>query len=114
MTATAPFRWCTLYVDTPDPAVITAEVARLLGPGSELDVFSPPGFTVEVRRNPDHTGGPDVLDWPTVIEIDALAQVPDTEVVAFVTRLIDHLHAAAQRVAAESDFIDHLPPPDHR
>jgi len=114
MTATPPYRWCTLYVDADDQAVITAELERLLGPASDLDVFTPPGFRVEVRRNPDHTAGPHFLDWPTVVEIDALARVPDTEVVAFVSRVIGHLHRAAQRVAAESDFVDHLPPPDHR
>ena len=114
MTATAQYRWCTLYVDVQDPSVVTAELARLLGPASDLDVFTPPGFTVEVRRNPDHTAGPHFLDWPTVVEIDALTRVPDAEVVAFVTRVIDHLHLAAQRVAAESDFVEHLPPPDHR
>ena len=40
--------------------------------------------------------------------------VPDAAVVTFVTTLIDCLHAAGLRVAADCDFTASLPPPDHR
>lgn len=110
MTATPPYRWCTLYVDAPDPATVVADTARLLGvAASDLDVFTVPGFTVEVRRNPDRTESGQVLDWRTMIEIDAGPQVPDLEVVAFVSRLMAHLRAAGHRVAADCDFALHLP-----
>lgn len=108
MTATPRYRWCTLHVDAPDPAPVAAEVAALLGPGSELDVFTVPGFTVDVRRNPDRTGGPHPLDRPTQVEVDADPHVPDAEVVAFTGRLIEHLRAH-HRVTPESDFSSELP-----
>lgn len=112
MTATPPYRWCTLYVDVPDPAAVTAAVGRLLGPGSDLDVFTTPGFTVEVHANPDRTGGPHHLDWPVLIEVDAAGPVPDRDVVTFTAALIDHLHRTGLRVAPECDFTAQLPPPD--
>ena len=55
---TAAYRWCVLYVDVPDPAALVPLVAELLGPGDHLDVFRVPGFTVDVRRNPDRTRSP--------------------------------------------------------
>lgn len=108
--ATPPYRWATLYVDAPDPAAVVADTARLLGVApSELDVFTVPGFTVDVRRNPDRTESGQVLDWRTMIEIDAAPEVPDVDVVAFVARLMTHLRTAGRRVAADSDFAAHLP-----
>lgn len=110
MTATPPYRWCSLYVDAPDPATVVADTARLLGvAASDLDVFTVPGFTVDVRRNPDRTESGQVLDWRTMVEIDAAPHVPDREVVAFVGRLMTHLRAAGHRVAADCDFALHLP-----
>ena len=111
---TPAFRWCTLHVDVADPGTVVTELADLLGAPDDLDVFHPPGFTAEVRANPDRTRGPHHLDWPTVVEVDATGPVPDPEVVAFVTRVIDHLHTAGLRVAAECDHPDQLPPPDTR
>jgi hypothetical protein len=110
----AAYRWCVLYVDTPDPATVVPVLADLLGPADHLDVFRVRGFTVDVRRNPDHTRGPHHLDWPSTVDIDAAGDVPDATVVAFVTTLIDHLHAAGLRVAADCDFPHSLLPPDHR
>ena len=108
--ATPPYRWATLYVDAPDPAAVVADTARLLSVApSDLDVFTVPGFTVDVRRNPDRTESGQVLDWRTMIEIDAGPDVPDLDVVAFVTRLMTHLRTAGHRVAADSDFTPHLP-----
>ena len=46
--------------------------------------------------------------------IAATGDVPDDTVVAFVTALIDHLHAAGLRVTADCDFTTALPPPDTR
>jgi hypothetical protein len=112
--ATPPYRWCTLYVDLTDPALVAAALTRLLGPGSDLDVFRVPGFTVEVHANPDRTAGPHFLDWPVLIEIDAAGTIGDQAMVAFVTGLVDHLHLSGLRVAAESAFAVHLPPPDTR
>jgi hypothetical protein len=109
---TAAHRWCTLYVDTPDPATVARVVARILGPGDHLDVFRVPGFTVEVRRNPDRTRGPHHLDWPSTVDIDATGDFADAAIVSFVTGLIDHVHAAGLRVAADCDFTTALPPPD--
>jgi hypothetical protein len=109
---TAAYRWCTLYVDTPDPSTVAEALAGLLGPGDHLSVFRVPGFTVDVRRNPDRTRGPHFLDWPSTVDIDASGDAADTEVVAFVTRLVDHLHAAGLRVAPDCDFTPDLPPPD--
>lgn len=111
---TAPYRWCVLYADTADPPAVVSMLATLLGPADALDVFRVPGCTVEVRRNPDRTGGDHHLDWPTMIEIDADAGVADRTVVTVVTGLIDHLHHAGLRVAAECDFPTALPPPDTR
>ena len=103
--ATPPYRWATLYVDAPDPAVVVAETTGLLGVApSDLDVFTVPGFTVDVRRNPDRTESGQVLDWRTMIEIDAAPGVADVDVVAFVARLMSHLRAAGHRVASDSDF----------
>lgn len=112
--ATPPYRWCTLYVDLTDPALVAASLTRLLGPGSDLDVFAVPGFTVEVHANPDRTGGAHFLDWPVLVEIDATGATEDRAVVAFVTGLVDHLHLSGLRVAAEAAFAVHLPPPDTR
>ena len=67
-----------------------------------------PGFTVEVGRNPDRTESGQVLDWRTVVEIEAAADVPDPDVVAFVAGLMTHLRAAGHRVAADRDFPDPL------
>jgi hypothetical protein len=107
--ATPPYRWCTLYVDAPDPAAVAADVHRLLGVlPSGFDEFAVPGFTVEVGRNPDRTDSGQVLDWRTVVEIDAGPEVPDREVVGFVTRLLAHLRAAGHRVAADCDFASEL------
>jgi len=100
-------RWCTLYVDAPDRAVVAA-TRMLLGPGSDLDVFAAPGFSVEVGRNPDRTGGGHVLDRPTVVEVDAAAEVGEAEAVAFAARLVAHLRAAGHPVAAEGDLADRL------
>lgn len=111
---TAAYRWCVLYVDTPDPATLVPVVADLLGPADHLDVFRVPGFTVDVRRNPDRTRGPHHLDWPSTVDIDATGDVPDDTVVAFVTTLIDHLHAGGLRVGADCDFTTALAPPDTR
>jgi hypothetical protein len=111
---TAAYRWCVLYVDTPDWSAIVPVLADLLGPADHLDVFRVPGFTVDVRRNPDRTRGPHHLDWPSTVDIDAAGDVPDATVVTFVTTLIDRLHAADLRVAADCDFAPSLPPPDHR
>ena len=66
---TAAYRWCVLYVDNPDPATLVPVVADLLGPADYLDVFRVPGFTVDVRRNPDRTRGPHHLDWPSTVDI---------------------------------------------
>jgi hypothetical protein len=107
-------RWCVLYVDTPDLAAVLDLVTGLLGPADDLDVVRVPGFTVDVRRNPDRTGGPHYLDWPSTVDIDAAADVPEPAVIDFVTTLVDHLHQAGLRVGAESPFRDHLPPPDPR
>ena len=107
--ATPPYRWATLYVDEPDPAVVVAETARLLGVRpSGLDIFTVPGFTVDVRRNPDRTESGQVLDWRTMIEVDAALDVPDVAVVAFVARLMSHLREAGHRVAADCDFANEL------
>jgi hypothetical protein len=111
---TAPYRWCTLYADTPDQATVVALLTTLLGPADALGVVRLPGFTVDVRRNPDRTGGDHHLDWPTAIEIDADDGVPDPTVVTLVTSIIDRLHAAALRVAPDCQFTPDLPPPDHR
>lgn len=111
---TAPYRWCVLYADTADPAAVVAMLATLLGPADALDVFRVPGGTVEVRRNPDRTGGDHYLDWPTMIEIDVDAGVADRTVVTFVTALITHLHAGHLRIAPDCDFATALPPPDTR
>jgi hypothetical protein len=48
------------------------------------------------------------------VDIDATGEVPDDTVVSFVTTVIDHLHAAGHRVAADCDFTTALPPPDTR
>lgn len=112
--ATPSSRWCTLYVDLTDPALVAASLTRLLGPGSDLDVFAAPGFTVEVHANPDRTGGAHFLDWPVLVEIDATDATADRAVAAFVTGVVDHLHLSGLRVAAESAFAAHLPPPDTR
>lgn len=112
--ATPPYRWCSLYVDTPDGAGVAAELGRLLGAASPLDVFTVPGFTVDVRRNPDKTDGEHFLDWRTMVEIDAEAHVPDRDVVGFVTQLMTHLRSGGHRVGAECDFADRLPEPDTR
>jgi hypothetical protein len=112
--ATPPYRWCTLYVDVPDPAPVVAVATAAMGPGSELDVFRVPGFTVEVHRNPDRTGGDHYLDWPVLVEVDAAGGIPDDRVVGFVAELVRSLRAAGLRVAAESDFTRELPPPDVR
>lgn len=111
---TPPYRWCTLYLDVSDPGLVVAAVGKLLGPGSELDVFPAGGFTVEVHANPDRTGGPHYLDWPVVVEVDAAGTAPDAEMVAFATGLIDHLRRAGLRVAPECDFAAELPAPDVR
>ena len=103
MIAATPGRWCTLYVDTPDEPVVVAAVTGLLGAGTELDVFTVPGFTVQVHPNPDRTGGPHPLDWPTLVEIDADADVPAADVAAFVARMRAHLDTAGLRTEAESD-----------
>jgi hypothetical protein len=107
--ATPPYRWCTLYVDAPDPSTVVADVRRLLGVDpSDLDRFGVPGFTVEVGRNPDRTESGQVLDWRTVVEVDAGPAVPDREVVAFVSGLMAHLRAAGHRVGADCDFAAEL------
>ena len=106
---TAAHRWCTLYVDTPDPATVARVVARILGPGDHLDVFRVPGFTVEVRRNPDRTRGPHHLDWPSTVDIDAGPDVPDETVASFVTALVEHLRTAGLRTTPDPT----LPPPDN-
>ena len=111
---TAPYRWCTLHADTPDVAAVATMLAALLGPADALGMVRIPGFTVDVRRNPDRTGGDHPLDWPTVIEIDADDGVPDPAVVTLVTSIIDRLHAAGLRVAPECEFPTALPPPDSR
>jgi hypothetical protein len=108
-------RWCVLYVDTPDLAAVLDLVTGLLGPADDLDVVRVPGFTVDVRRNPDRTGGRHYLDWPSTVDIDAAADVPDSAVVNLVTTLIDRLHDAGLRVGTESTVPHHhLRPPDHR
>jgi hypothetical protein len=111
---TAPYRWCVVYADTPDPAAVVAVLSPFLGPAGALDVFRIPGFTIDVRRNPDHTGGDHYLDWPTVIEIDADDDVPDQSMITFVTGIIDRLHDAGLHAATESEFPADLPPPDTR
>lgn len=111
---TAPYRWCVLHADTGDPSAVVAILSTLLGPADALDVFRVPGCTVDVRRNPDRTGGDHYLDWPTMIEIDADDGVADDTVVGFVTGIIDHLHRAGLRVAPECEFTPALPPPDTR
>jgi hypothetical protein len=111
---TAPYRWCTLYADTPDQPAVVAMLTALLGPADALGIVRIPGFTVDVRRNPDRTGGDHHLDWPTAIEIDAYDGVPDRTVVTLVTSVIDRLHAAGLRVAPDCEFPTALPPPDHR
>ena len=111
---TPPYRWCVLFLDTDDQAAVVAAVGRLLGAGSKLDVFRVPGFTVDVRPNPDETRGRHFLDWPVLVEVDAGDDVPDRDMVAFVTRLVGHLHASGLRVGAECDFADELPPADRR
>ena len=111
---TPPYRWCTLYVDVSDAGLVVAAVGRLLGPGPEPDVFPAGDFTVEVRTNPDRTGGPHYLDWPVMVEVDAAGSAPDAAMVAFATGLVDHLRRAGLRVAAECDFAAELPPPDTR
>lgn len=113
-TVTPPYRWCTLYVDVSDPSLVVAAVGQLLGPGSDLDVFAVPGFTVEVHTNPDRTGGPHHLDWPVLVEVDAAGAVPDRDMVTFTTGLVDHFRRAGLRVAPECDFADELPAPDAR
>lgn len=112
--ATPSFRWCSLYVDTPDPATVVAHAGRLLGTASDLDVFTLSGFTVDVRRNPDRTGGEHFLDWRTMVEVDADAAVPEHYVVEFVTLLVLHLRSGGLRVAADCDFADRLPAADTR
>jgi hypothetical protein len=107
-------RWCVLYVDTLDLAAVLDLVTGLLGPADDLDVVHVPGFTVDVRHNPDRTGGAHHLDWPSTVDIDAAAEVPDAAVAEFATTLIDRLRHAGLRVGTESTFPDHLPPPDHR
>ena len=107
-------RWCVLYVDTPDLAGVLDLVTAVLGPADDLDVVRVPGFTVDVRRNPDRTGGPHYLDWPSTVDIDAAAEVTDAAVVELVTTLIDRFHHAGLRVGTESTLADRLPPPDHR
>lgn len=115
MTAvTPPYRWCTLYVDVSDPGLVAAAVGRLLAPGPEPDAFTAEGFAVEVHDNPDRTGGPHYLDWPTLVEVDAAGAVPDGAMVAFATGLVDHLRRAGLRVAPECDFAAELPPADVR
>ena len=111
---TAPYRWCTLYADTSDQPAVVALLTTHLGPADALGVIRIPGFTIDVRRNPDRTGGDHHLDWPTAIEIDAYDNVPDDRVVAVVTDVIAHLHAAALRVAPDCPFTPDLPPPDTR
>jgi hypothetical protein len=112
--ATAPYRWCIVYVDTPDRSAVVAVLTPFLGPPDPLDVFRIPGFTIDVRSNPDRTGGDHYLDWPTTIEIDAAADVPDQSMITFVTGLVARLHDAALRVGTESEFPSYLPPPDTR
>ncbi len=111
---TPPYRWCTLYVDVSDASLVVTAVGRLLGPGSDLCVFPAPGFSVEVHGNPDRTGGPHYLDWPVLVEVDAAGAVPDQDMVAFATGLVDHLRRAGLRVAPECDFAAELPAPDVR
>ncbi|HEY6744132.1 MAG TPA: hypothetical protein VI357_00300 [Mycobacteriales bacterium] len=112
--ATARFRWCTLYADTPDQPAVVTTLAALLGPADALGVVRVQGFTVDVRRNPDRSGGDHHLDWSTAIEIDADDTVPDCSVITLVTSIIDRLHAAGLRVAPDCEFTPDLPPPDTR
>lgn len=112
--ATPPYRWCVLYADTADRSAVLALMSAFLGPPDHLDVIRIPGFTVDIRPNPDHTGGDHHLDWSTTLEIDADDEVADRSVTAFVTSVIDHLRAAGLRVGAECEFPSALPPPDTR
>jgi hypothetical protein len=111
---TAPYRWCVLYADTGDPSAVVAVLVPFLGPADALDVFRIPGYTVDVRRNPDRTGGDHYLDWPTMLEIDAADDVPDRSMITFVTGVIHRLHDAGLRVAPECEFTPDLPPADSR
>jgi hypothetical protein len=111
---TSAGRWCVVHVDTADRAAVVAVLAGLLGPAGARDVFRVPGFTVDVRPNPDRTGGDHYLDWPTTIEIDADDPGSDRPMIAFVTGVIDRLHTAGLRVGTESGFPADLPPPDPR
>jgi hypothetical protein len=112
--ATAPYRWCIVYADIPDPSAVVDVLSPLFGAADVHDVFRIPGFTVDVRRNPDRTGGDHYLDWPTTIEIDADNEVPDQSMITFVTRVIDRLHDAGLRVGTECEFPSDLPPADTR
>jgi hypothetical protein len=111
---TAPYRWCVLHADTDDPSAVVAVLVPFLGPADALDVFRIPGFTADVRRNPDRTGGDHYLDWPTMLEIDAADDVPDQTMITFVTGLIRRLQDASLRVAPECEFPSDLPRPDNR
>ena len=111
---TAAYRWCSLYVDTDDRATVVEHAGRLLGGAPVDDVFTLPGFTVDVRGNPDRTVSDHFLDWRTMVDITAGARIPDRDVVEFVTVLMLHLRAGGHRVAADCDFADRLPPPDTR
>jgi hypothetical protein len=91
-------RWCVLHLRTGDVPAVVAAVAQLLGPASDRDVFHPPGFRVQVDRNPDRTRGEHHLDWPTQIDIEA---DPDADLATFTTRLADHLRANGHDVTPE-------------
>jgi hypothetical protein len=112
--ATAPYRWCIVYADTPDPSAVVDVLAGVFGAADPLDVFRVRGFTVDVRRNPDRTGGEHHLDWPTMIEIDAGDGVPDQSMITFVTGVIDRLHEAGLRTGTDCEFPSDLPPPNPR
>jgi hypothetical protein len=98
--------WYVLHVRTDDVPAVVAAVAQLLGPGSDRDVFEPPGFRVQVDRNPDRTRGEHHLDWPTQIDIEADPTVPTADLTAFTARLLTHLRITGHPTTPEPSLPD--------
>lgn len=105
------YEFCKIFVRGADVETVMTVLSSLLGREFERRSMALHEAIVDVLRNPDYVEGEeDFVQWPVMVEIEAVRAADPTKIVALVSRvLVAFVEGAGWSSVAACDFEDELP-----